>query len=48
MFEIDFLCGFDPGKAMENMGKIWENSWKNHGNHEQNPCINPVAGIIHE
>ena len=31
MFEIDFLSEFDPGKVMESMGKIWENSWKSHG-----------------
>ena len=41
MFEIDFLRGFDPREVMDNMGKIWEKSWKCHGIHEQNPCMNP-------
>ena len=27
MFEIEFHCGFDPGKVMENMGKVMEKSW---------------------
>ena len=36
MFEIDFLRGVDPGKVMENMGKIWEKSRKSHGKYGKN------------
>ena len=46
IFEIEFLYGFDPGKFMINMGKIWEKSWKSHRIHEQNPCMNPGMCVL--
>ena len=42
MFEIDFLRGFDSGKVVENMEKIWENSWKSPGKVKESMSEIPV------
>ena len=43
MFEIEFLRRFDPGKVMENMGKVRGKYGKSHGIQEQNPCMNSTV-----